>query len=85
MKDKFDAVVCITASVADEKVMLVCSANKNAVAKGIHCGMVVKAAAPEVGGSGGGRPDSAQAGGKNAGGIDAALAAAVETVKQQIK
>ena len=85
MKDKFDAVVCITASVADEKVMLVCSANKNAVAKGIHCGMVVKAAAPEVGGSGGGRPDSAQAGGKNAGGIDAALAAAVETVKLQIK
>ncbi len=85
VKDKFDTAVCITASASDGKVMLVCSANKNAVAKGVHCGMVVKTAAPAVGGSGGGRPDSAQAGGKDASGIDEALKIAVETVKQQIK
>ncbi len=85
MKDAFDNEVTVIASEADGKVTLICSANKNAVAKGVHCGMIIKAIAAHVGGSGGGRPDSAQAGGKDASGMDAALSAAVETVKEQVK
>jgi len=85
MKSDFDCEVCVTASQADGKVMLVCSANKAAVDKGIHCGMIVKSIAGFVGGSGGGRPDSAQAGGKDASGIDAALNAVIDIVKDQIK
>jgi alanyl-tRNA synthetase len=85
MKDAFDSEVTVIASEADGKVTLVCSANKEAVAKGVHCGMIIKTIAAHVGGSGGGRPDSAQAGGKDASGIDAALNAAVETVKEQVK
>lgn len=85
MKDAFDAEVTVIASEADGKVTLICSANKNAVAKGVHCGMIIKAIAAHVGGSGGGRPDSAQAGGKDAAGMENALLAAVETVKEQVK
>lgn len=85
MKDAFECEVCITASESDGKVSLVCSANKAAVAKGIHCGMIIKSIASHVGGSGGGRPDSAQAGGKDASGIDAALKAAAEVVSEQTK
>lgn len=85
MKSDFECEVCVTASAADGKVMLVCSANKAAVAKGIHCGNLIKAIAPNVGGSGGGRPDSAQAGGKNADGIDAALNAVYAEVENQVK
>jgi len=85
MKDAFDAEVTVIASETDGKVTLICSANKNAVAKGVHCGMIIKNIAAHVGGSGGGRPDSAQAGGKDASGMDAALSAALETVKEQVK
>ena len=85
MKSEFECEVCVTASAADGKVMLVCSANKAAVAKGIHCGNLIKAIAPNVGGSGGGRPDSAQAGGKNADGINAALNAVYAEVGNQVK
>ncbi len=85
MKDAFECEVCIAASESDGKVSLVCSANKAAVAKGIHCGMIIKSIASHVGGSGGGRPDSAQAGGKDASGIDAALKAAAEVVSEQTK
>ena len=85
MKSDFECEVCVTASAADGKVMLVCSANKAAVAKGIHCGNLIKAIAPNVGGSGGGRPDSAQAGGKNADGIDTALNSVYAEVENQVK
>jgi len=85
MKDAFESEVTVIASEADGKVTLVCSANKNAVAKGVHCGMIIKEIASHVGGSGGGRPDSAQAGGKDASGIDNALNGALEMVKSQVK
>ena len=85
MKSDFDCEVCITASASDGKVMLVCLANKKAVEKGVHCGNVVKSIAPHVGGSGGGRPDSAQAGGKDASGIDAALESVAKVIESQLK
>ena len=64
----------------DGKVMLAAAATKDAVALGAHCGNIVKAAAGKVKGGGGGSPVRAQAGGKDASGIPAALEAANEVV-----
>ncbi|MCG9994595.1 DHHA1 domain-containing protein, partial [Enterococcus faecium] len=50
---------------------------------GLKAGDLIKAIAPKVGGGGGGRPDMAQAGGKNPAGIPDALKAAKEWVAQQ--
>lgn len=77
--------VAVLGAVSGDKVNFVAMATANAVAKGIHAGNIVKAAATVAGGGGGGRPDMAQAGGKQPGKIAEALAAAVETVKSQIK
>ena len=84
-RDEFENVVCVMATEFGGKVMLVTAADKGAVAKGAHCGMLVKAIAANVGGSGGGKPDSAQAGGSDASGINAALDQALEVLKEQIK
>ena len=60
-------------------------ASKAAVAAGAHAGKVIKEAAKLVGGGGGGRPDMAQAGGKNPAGVEDALAKAVEILASQSK
>ena len=52
-------------SVTDSKVLFVAKANKELNSKGIMCGNLVKQAAILCGGNGGGRPDFAQAGGKD--------------------
>ena len=62
------------------KVTFVCASSKAAIAKGLKAGDVVKAAAVLSGGNGGGRPDMAQAGGKDTSRIDEALAAVREKV-----
>ena len=49
-------------------------ATDDAVKNGAHAGNIIKSIAPLVGGGGGGRPNMAQAGGKNPAGIDASLA-----------
>ena len=54
------------------------------MAKGAHAGNLIKAIAPLVGGGGGGRPNMAQAGGKNPAGVQDALAKAVEVLKEQL-
>ncbi|HCJ91114.1 MAG TPA: hypothetical protein DHV71_04415, partial [Acidaminococcaceae bacterium] len=53
--------------------------------KGIHCGKIVKEVASLCGGGGGGRPDMAQAGGKDAAKLDAALEAAWKVIEGQVK
>jgi alanyl-tRNA synthetase len=63
----------LLASGADDKVQLVAMASKSAVAAGVKCGNVIKQAATMCGGGGGGRPDMAQAGGKNVAAIDEML------------
>ena len=60
------------------------TAGKDAVKKGVHCGKIIKEITAIAGGSGGGKPDSAQGGGKNAGKIDNALAAVDEIISAQI-
>ncbi len=84
MKQKLGKSVVIIASDNDGKVSLLVMASDDAVAAGIHAGNIIKAIAPIVGGGGGGRPNMAQAGGKDVSGIDNALAAGVETAKGQL-
>jgi alanyl-tRNA synthetase len=57
------------------KVVVVCKASDGAVARGVHCGNIVKAAAQAAGGGGGGRPNFAQAGGRDAVKLGEAIAA----------
>lgn len=57
-------VVLVGSVTGEDKVSFVCKASKDVVAKGVHAGNIVKAAAQIAGGNGGGRPDMAQAGGK---------------------
>ena len=82
-KNKLGSAVLILASEADGKVNLISMATDDAVAKGAHSGNIIKAIAPLIGGGGGGRPNMAQAGGKDASGIDAALEKGLAEVKSQ--
>ena len=84
LKAKLGDSVVILASDKDEKVNLIVMATDGAVKAGAHAGNIVKKIAPMVGGGGGGRPNMAQAGGKNPAGIADALAAGVEEVKAQL-
>ncbi|MBQ5968390.1 MAG: alanine--tRNA ligase [Clostridiales bacterium] len=75
LKDKIgDGVVALLSS-CGEKANIVIMATDSAVKAGAHAGNLIKAIAPIVGGGGGGRPNMAQAGGKNPAGINDALAA----------
>ena len=60
-------------------------ATDGAIAKGAHAGNLIKEVAPKVGGGGGGRPNMAQAGGKNPAGIADAMAAASEVLASQVQ
>lgn len=75
----------VLASSTGDKVTLFVTATKSAVARGMHCGNIVKEAAVIVGGRGGGRPDFAQAGGKDKANIAKAVEKAVEIALGQIK
>lgn len=65
--------VLVLATAQDEKVSLLAAMSKAANEKGLKAGDLIKTIAPKVGGGGGGRPDMAQAGGKNPAGISDAL------------
>ena len=69
----------------DGKVNLVVKADKQAISKGIHAGKIIKDTAKVVGGGGGGRPDMAQAGGKQAEKLPDAFAKAMEIIQSQAK
>ncbi|MDU0203439.1 MULTISPECIES: alanine--tRNA ligase [Paenibacillus] len=73
MKAKLGSAVIVLGAVADDKVNLVAAVTPDLVAKGFHAGKIIKEVAAAVGGSGGGRPDMAQAGGKDASKLQAAL------------
>jgi alanyl-tRNA synthetase len=67
------------------KANLIAMATEGAVAKGAHAGNLIKEIASIVGGGGGGRPNMAQAGGKNPAGISDAMATAITVMKQQLQ
>lgn len=77
-------VIVIASAQGSDKVNLIVTATDDVVSKGVHCGNIIKAAAPKVGGGGGGRPNMAQAGGKNPQGINDAIVTARETLSSQI-
>ena len=85
LKEKLGEGVVVLISKADDKVNLIAMATDEAMAKGAHAGNLIKGIAALVGGGGGGRPNMAQAGGKNPAGIQAALAEAVKVLENQIQ
>ena len=85
LKEKLGDGVVVLASGSDGKVSLMATATDGAMKKGAHAGNLVKAIAGCVGGGGGGRPNMAQAGGKNPSGIQDALKKAEEVLAEQIK
>ena len=84
LKDKLGEGVIVIASNAGDKVNLIAMATDWAMAKGAHAGNLIKGIACLVGGGGGGRPNMAQAGGKNPAGIPYAIAKAEEVLAGQI-
>ncbi len=73
LRDKDSGVVAVLAAINGEKPAFLAVCGKNAVAKGIKAGELVKLVCTECGGSGGGKPDSAMGGGKDAGKVSSAL------------
>ncbi len=84
LKEKLGEGVVLLASVTDGKVSLMATATDGAIKAGAHAGNLIKAVASIVGGGGGGRPNMAQAGGKNPAGVDEAIAKAAEVIENQI-
>lgn len=86
LKDKLgDGVILLASAMAPDKVNLLAMATDAAMSKGAHAGNLIKELAALVGGGGGGRPNMAQAGGKNAAGIDSVIAKAKDVLSTQIK
>ncbi len=84
LKAKIGEGVVVLLSDSDGKVNLVAMATDGAVAKGAHAGNLIKGIAALVGGGGGGRPNMAQAGGKNPAGIPAAIEEAAKVLESQL-
>ena len=85
MRAKLGEGVVVLASGNDGKVSLMVTATEGAMKQGAHAGNLVKAIAGCVGGGGGGRPNMAQAGGKNPAGIKDSLEKAAEVLAEQLK
>ena len=84
LKEKLGEGVVVLAAANGGKVNLMATATDDAVKKGAHAGNLIKAIAGCVGGGGGGRPNMAQAGGKNPAGIASALEKAAEVLSEQL-
>ena len=85
LKEKLGDGVVVLASAKDGKVNLIAMATDAAMKQGAHAGNLIKGIAALVGGGGGGRPNMAQAGGKNPDGIGAAMEEAAKVLEGQIK
>lgn len=85
LKDSIGEGVVVLASDNGGKVSLMATATPGAIEKGAHAGNLIREIAEKVGGRGGGRPNMAQAGGKNPNGIPDALATASEVLKKQLQ
>ncbi|WP_394217888.1 alanine--tRNA ligase [Halobacillus trueperi] len=82
LKQKLDSGMILLAAPNGDKVQLIAGVSKDLVEKGYHAGQLIKEAATRCGGGGGGRPDMAQAGGKDASKIPEALEYAKEYASQ---
>jgi alanyl-tRNA synthetase len=84
-RQKYPSGVVVLGSVAGEKPFLVAVITDDLVKRGLNAGELVRTVAKWIGGSGGGKPTLAQAGGKDAGGMEKALAAVKEYVQEKLK
>lgn len=84
LKQNLGEGIILLISTLNGKVNLMAMATQNAIEKGAHAGNLLKQIAPIVGGGGGGRPNLAQAGGKNPDGIDQAIAQVVQVLEEQL-
>lgn len=82
--DETTVALLLMVNKAKGNVTLCCACGKQAIAKGAHAGNLVRSAAEILGGKGGGRPDSAMAGGKDAQKVDEVLAALPGMLKEQL-
>lgn len=82
IKDKLGSVVLVFVSKESEKVSIMISATKDLVGKGVHSGKIIKEVAAILGGNGGGRPDMAQAGAKDATKVKEALDKAEALIRE---
>jgi len=73
IRSRMESGVAVLATVYQDKPYLLATATPDVVASGVHCGKLIKMVAEITGGSGGGKPDMAQAGAKNKDKIDEAL------------
>lgn len=80
LKDRLENAVVVLGSVNEDKVVFLVMAGQDAVAKGAHAGNIIKEVAKVAGGGGGGKPNMAQAGGKDPSKIDEALKQTFELV-----
>lgn len=85
LKEKLTRGVVVLGAVNDGKVMLVSAVTKDLIPEGIHAGNLISGVARQVGGGGGGRPDMAQAGGKNPAALPEALQSVESLVEEQHK
>ncbi|MDB5054580.1 MAG: alaS [Bacilli bacterium] len=83
LKTKLGSAIIVLGSISEDKVNLVAAVTPDLVSKGFHAGNIVKEAAARCGGSGGGRPDMAQAGGKDASKLQEALVAVEDMIMKQ--
>ena len=85
LRDKDPAVVGVLASIVGEKVTFLAVCGKEAVARGVKAGDLVKTVSAVCGGKGGGKPDSAMGGGTEVLKVDDALAAVDDFVAEKLK
>ena len=84
LRDKSDSVVAVLSSVNGDKITFLAVCGKEAIAKGVKAGDLVKLVCTTCGGSGGGKPDSAMGGGKDASKVDNALALVDDFVQSKL-
>jgi alanyl-tRNA synthetase len=85
LRNKISEGVVVLGSISGDKVQFIAMASKEAINKGIHCGKIIKEVSAIAGGGGGGRPDMAQAGGKNIEKLHEAVAKTYEVVESLVK
>jgi len=85
LKDKLSSAVLVLALASNGSPMLVSMVTPDLIARGLHAGNIVKETARVLGGGGGGRPETAQAGGKRLDKLPEALAGVADIVRREVK
>jgi len=84
LRDSLQSGVIVIGAVVEEKPSLLAMVTPDVTTRGVRAGDIIRAAAAHIDGRGGGRPELAEAGGKDASGLDSAIGAVPEIVRQMI-